>query len=236
MCYVNSIISAVLLIVLKHSVRGLVFFVSFFFFYTNDKVLKWPCKYRRYSSVSTVQPFLWSCSSEVRVKFNCCFPLYFLLLNTVHQSTHCERMSSLNPSGRLPTVLSEFLSFSATNMTSMLSSNGHVQCTACQLFPKSAAQNELQHCCSNLFLIAGNVQLFLNESYNRISCTGRINTSDGSPSVDLGSCSLCWQAGASKALWFSLSLALCSLQWSSCRKPFLLGSESWNFPGASQSV
>jgi len=40
MCYVNSIISAVLLIVLKHSVRGLVFFVSFFFFYTNDKVLK----------------------------------------------------------------------------------------------------------------------------------------------------------------------------------------------------
>lgn len=139
-------------------------------------------KYHRYSRTSAAQQFLSSCFSEVHIKFDCSFPLYFLPLNIVNQTVNTFKTYQFFESfWRLPAVLSEFLSFSASRMTSVLSSNGQVQCAACQLFLNTVACSELQHSYIILFLIAGNVRVFLNEFCNHNSCTGRINTNYGTP-------------------------------------------------------
>lgn len=150
-------------------------------------------------------------SSEIQIKFDWCFPLYFLPLHMVNQTAHSKHIGSLNPSGRLTTVLSEFLSFSATHRTSVFSSSGYVQCTACQVFPNSVSQNELQRCYINLFLIAGSVQVFLSGSRNCNSCTGRINTK-GNPLVNLSPCSarLAGWSHQGKTVLFQ-SCSVCSL-------------------------
>lgn len=79
------------------------------------------------------------------MQFDCSFPLYFLPLNIVNQTVNTFKTYQFFESfWRLPAVLSEFLNFSASHMTSVFSSNGQVQCTACQLVLNSVARSERQ--------------------------------------------------------------------------------------------
>lgn len=143
-----------LLIMLKYRIRGLFFFVLFGCFrglFFTKRMSFWN-DHANIIDISAHLPFLSSCFSEIHIKFDCFFSLYFLPLNIVNQTLNTfKTYQSFESSWKTPyCALWIFKPFSLSHMTSVFSSNGHVHSTVCRIFPSAVAHHELQLCSHQL--------------------------------------------------------------------------------------
>lgn len=139
--------------------------------------------------------------------------LYFLPLNIANQTVKTSKTYQLFESPRgLPTVLSEFLSFSASRVTASFLPMDTCNAQSVSFLQTLLLRENFSTCYINLFLIARSIQVFVNESCSHTSCTGRINTNYGSPLVNLSLCSALLEGWSHQGVvCFCQSCSMCSL-------------------------